>query len=77
MCLTTICVRSGQPGYCDTDYEYLRPPQRGYTAEFPTEEEFVQFVNESCKHYTHVCRIKAHMVKLPSSTSDAAIEEAS
>jgi len=47
MYLTTISVRNGPPGYCDTDYEYL------YTTEFPTEEEFVQFVCESCKHYTH------------------------
>ena len=60
MYLTTINVRNGPPGYCDTDYEYL------YTSEFPTEEEFVQFVCESCKHYTHVRNITAHTVKLSS-----------
>ena len=47
MYLTAISVKSGLPGYCDTDYEYL------CTSEFPTEEEFVQFVCESC-NTTHM-----------------------
>ena len=63
MYLTTICVRNGPPGYCDTDYEYL------YTEDAPTEKFIEQFIRDACSHYTHVRKITARTVKL--STPDA------
>ena len=60
MYLTTICVRNGPPGYCDTDYEYL------YTEDVPTEEFIQEFIRATCSHYTHVRKITRRTVKLSS-----------
>ena len=58
MYLTTVCVRNGQPGHCDPDYENL------HTEHDPTEEFIKQLIRDTCSHYTHVRKITAHTLKL-------------
>ena len=43
--VTTVVVRSGPPGYCDSDYEYF------CTDEYPTECELDEFERETCSKY--------------------------
>ena len=46
--LTTVVVRNGPPGYCDSDYEYF------YTEEYPTKCELEEFENTACQKISHV-----------------------
>ena len=47
-CVTTVVVRNGPPGFCDSDYEYF------CTDKFPTQCELEEFEREACSKYTYV-----------------------
>ena len=53
--VTTVVVRNGPPGYCDSDYEYF------FTEEYPTECELKEFERTACHKFFHVRSVQVYV----------------
>ena len=55
--MTTVVVRNGPPGYCDSDYEYF------FTEEYPTDCELEEFKRTVCHRHQmfHVRSAKVYV----------------